>query len=72
MGDTRANAAGAAEDGPTATLAMVPDCFAPATTIYRWFMRLREDGVFETINQQSSYARPRTGWAAGEPVGGRD
>jgi transposase len=29
---------------------MVPDCFAPATTVYRWFMRLRDDGVFETIN----------------------
>jgi transposase len=29
---------------------MVPDCFAPATTVYRWFARLREGGVFETIN----------------------
>ncbi|SEF14573.1 Transposase [Rhizobiales bacterium GAS191] len=29
---------------------MLPDCFAPATTIYRWFTRLREDGVLETIN----------------------
>jgi putative transposase len=29
---------------------MVPDCFAPATTVYRWFVRLREDGVFETVN----------------------
>lgn len=29
---------------------MVPDCFAPATTVYRWFMRLREERVFETIN----------------------
>jgi putative transposase len=29
---------------------MVPDCFAPATTVYRWFVRLREDRVFETIN----------------------
>lgn len=29
---------------------MVPDCFAPATTVYRWFTRLRDDGVFETIN----------------------
>ena len=29
---------------------MVPDCFAPATTVYRWFVRLREERVFETIN----------------------
>ena len=24
--------------------------FPPATTVYRWFARLREGGVFETIN----------------------
>jgi putative transposase len=29
---------------------MVPEGFAPATTVYRWFVRLREDRVFETIN----------------------
>ena len=29
---------------------MVPDCFAPPSTVYRWFMRLRDEGVFETIN----------------------
>jgi putative transposase len=29
---------------------MVPDCFAPATTVYRWFVRLRDDGEFATIN----------------------
>jgi putative transposase len=29
---------------------MVPDCFPPATTVYRWFTRLREEGVFETMN----------------------
>jgi putative transposase len=29
---------------------MVPDCFAPATTVYRWFVRLRDERVFETIN----------------------
>jgi len=29
---------------------MVPDCFAPATTVYRWFVRLREEGVFATLN----------------------
>lgn len=29
---------------------MVPDCFAPPSTVYRWFVRLRDEGVFETIN----------------------
>jgi transposase len=29
---------------------MVPEGFAPATTVYRWFVRLREEGVFETMN----------------------
>ena len=29
---------------------MVPDCCAPPSTVYRWFVHLREDGVFETIN----------------------
>jgi len=29
---------------------MVPDCFPPPSTVYRWFMRLRDDGVFETMN----------------------
>jgi transposase len=29
---------------------MVPDCFAPRSTVYRWFMRLRDEGVFETMN----------------------
>lgn len=29
---------------------MMPDCFPPATTVYGWFMRLREEGVFRTIN----------------------
>jgi putative transposase len=29
---------------------MVPNCFAPPSTVYRWFARLREDGGFETIN----------------------
>jgi putative transposase len=29
---------------------MVPDSFAPRSTVYRWFMRLRDEGVFETIN----------------------
>jgi len=29
---------------------MVPDCFPPASTVYRWFMRLRDDGVFATMN----------------------
>src|SRR5260370_17092332 len=29
---------------------MVPDSFAPRSTVYRWFIRLRDDGVFETMN----------------------
>lgn len=29
---------------------MVPDCFAPPSTVYRWFVRLRDGRVFETIN----------------------
>jgi transposase len=41
---------------------MVPDCFPPATTVYRWFMRLREDRVFETINHHLLMRdRERTG-----------
>jgi putative transposase len=31
---------------------MVPANFAPHTTVYRWFLRLRDEGVFETINHQ--------------------
>jgi putative transposase len=31
---------------------MVPDSFAPRSTVYRRFMRLRDKGVFETINHQ--------------------
>jgi transposase len=26
--------------------------FAPPSTVYRWFLRLRDDGVFEAINHQ--------------------
>ena len=29
---------------------IVPDSFAPRSTVYRWFMRLRDEGVFETMN----------------------
>jgi transposase len=29
---------------------MVPDSFAPRSTVYRWFIRLRDERVFETIN----------------------
>lgn len=29
---------------------MVPDCVAHATTVYRWFVRLREARVFETMS----------------------
>lgn len=29
---------------------MMPDCFPPTTTVYRWFVRFREERVFETIN----------------------
>jgi len=31
---------------------MVPANFAPPATVYRWFLRLRDDGVFEAINHQ--------------------
>ena len=46
---------------------MVPDCFAPATTVYRWFVRLREADAFETINITCSCATA-SGW--GEGTGG--
>jgi len=29
---------------------MVPTNFAPHSTVYRWFLRLRDERVFETIN----------------------
>ena len=29
---------------------MLPDCFPPVSTVYRWFVRLRDARVFETIN----------------------
>lgn len=31
---------------------MVPDCFAPPGTVYRRFVRPRDEGAFETINHQ--------------------
>jgi transposase len=41
---------------------MVPVGFPPATTVYRWFMRLRDDGVFESINHHLLMCdRERTG-----------
>ncbi|ESR24069.1 Mobile element protein [Lutibaculum baratangense AMV1] len=41
---------------------MVPDCFPPASTVYRWFMRLREEGVFATMNHHLMMRdRERTG-----------
>jgi transposase len=41
---------------------MVPDCFAPRSTVYRWFVRLRDEGVFETINHHLlARDRERTG-----------
>jgi Putative transposase of IS4/5 family (DUF4096) len=51
---------------------MVPANFAPPSTVYRWFLRLRDDGVLEAINDQPSapYARPGAGRMGGEPVGG--
>ena len=29
---------------------MLPDCFAPPSTVYRWFVRLRDEGVLKTMN----------------------
>lgn len=45
---------------------MVPDCFPPPSTVYRWFMRLRDEGVFETISHHLLLRdRERTGREAG-------
>ena len=41
---------------------MVPDCFPPASTVYRWFMRLRDEGVFKAMNHHLMMRdRERTG-----------
>jgi transposase len=41
---------------------MVPDCLALRSTVYRWFIRLRDEGVFETINHHLlARDRERTG-----------
>ena len=41
---------------------MVPDCFPPASTVYRWFMRLRDEGVFATMNHHlMMHDRERSG-----------
>jgi transposase len=29
---------------------LVPDCFPPWGTVYRWFARLRDDGIWEIVN----------------------
>lgn len=29
---------------------MLPDCFAPVSTVYRWFARFRDEGVFKTLS----------------------
>jgi putative transposase len=50
---------------------MVPDCFPPATTVYRWFVRLREDSVFEAMNHHL-LMRDRAPRTRSEPVGGGD
>ena len=45
---------------------MVPANFAPPSTVYRWFLRLRDDGVFEAINHQLFMLdRERVGREAG-------
>jgi putative transposase len=31
---------------------MVPDSFAPSSTVYRWFTRLRDEGVFKRLNHE--------------------
>ncbi len=31
---------------------MVPDSFAPRSTVYRWFTRLRDEGVFKMLNHE--------------------
>jgi transposase len=31
---------------------MLPDRFAPRSTVYRWFVQLRDEAVFEMINQE--------------------
>jgi putative transposase len=36
--------------GSGCTWRLLPDSFPPWRTVYRWFVRLRDDGVFEAIN----------------------
>ena len=41
---------------------MLPDSFAPVSTVYRWFIRLRDSGVLATINHDLLMRdRERTG-----------
>src|SRR5258708_35432741 len=48
---------------------MVPDCFAPRSTVYRWFVRVRDEGVVETINHHLLAGdRERTGRQASPSV----
>ena len=41
---------------------MLPDCFPPPSTVYRWFARLRDEGTWEAINHHLVMAdRARAG-----------
>jgi putative transposase len=45
---------------------MLPDCFPPTSTVYRWFTRLRDDGSRESINHHLVMVdRERSGRQAG-------
>ena len=52
---------------------MVPESFAARSTVYRWFIRLRDQSVFETINHHLLIRdRERVGREAGPPAAGLD
>ena len=51
---------------------LLPKCFPPMTTVYRWFLRFRREGLFETINHHLAHARSRAGRTRGQPLGGGD
>ena len=42
---------------------MLPDGFPPHSTVYRWFARFRDDGIWETINRHLVSLKRYTAWA---------
>jgi hypothetical protein len=48
---------------------LLPDCFPPGTTVYRWFARLRDAHVFEVLNHHLVLVdRTRTGREPSPPA----